>query len=388
MVRYFQLIKQVLSSVNRLLPKYEKVIVTSSTGIEANAVEIAKYLAQNSTLQVRFAAEAKFFPYLPKLLPEGRIKFVRRRSIYFYYQLLSSKYIFGTHEIFLTRLSKRQIYTNVWHGVGHKNIKKLRNEKGLNTPATFTVATSEMTRQMFARAFGVSPNSVFISGYPRNDLLLQLQQSKEWININLKETLSGYEKILIWLPTFRKHKNGWVETRGEDINNPFQVRDFDVRRFNNLLREKNALCIVKPHYFSNSEFKNKGLDQILFIDDEWLVSRGITLYHLLPYTDILITDFSSVMIDYTLLNKQVICFSTDFETYKSDGGFYFKEVETMLPTKLLKSQEDFFKHLELVLNAEVDPYEDKRNRIKDLYFKYQDDQSTKRIISHVFGDNL
>src|SRR6476619_8350307 len=99
----------------------------------------------------------------------------------------------------------------------------------------------------------------------------------------------------------------------------------------------------------------------------------------------LISDVSSVIIDYLLLDQPVICFSSDFEEYKKTRGFYFDNMEDWLPGRLICNQTDFFNYLKLLLTTGKDPDEQKRMKLKDAFFTFKDAKSTERLIKHVFN---
>src|SRR5699024_8888163 len=177
----------------------------------------------------------------------------------------------------------------------------------------------------------------------------------------------NYEKIIIWLPTYRKdyYSN---QDDGEDLNNPFQIKDFDIAKFERELKSQNALCLVKPHPRAIQNYDYK-FENIKIINDNWLLKKGITLYHLLALADILVSDFSSVIIDFLLMDKPIICFNTDFEEYKQNRGFSFDNIEEMLPSPIIQDQESFFNYLNMIFE-ENDPSEEKRLYLKKQYFKY------------------
>src|SRR5699024_9636690 len=117
---------------------------------------------------------------------------------------------------------------------------------------------------------------------------------KKRLRSEIKGNLNRYKKIFIWLPTWRK--SFIVPAHSDDgqyVDNVFQVKDFDAEEFNSILKDKNSLCIIKPHPYSNSQQINSEFSNILIIDDKWLWEQGITLYHLVGCTDVLISDVSS-----------------------------------------------------------------------------------------------
>lgn len=94
----------------------------------------------------------------------------------------------------------------------------------------------------------------------------------------------------MWLPTFRRIDKIY---RGKNlkIHNAFNIPDFDVKKFNDILESQNTLYLLKSHYLYLDSLGDENHSHIKIIDDEWLLDRKITLYHLLACTDILITDY-------------------------------------------------------------------------------------------------
>ncbi len=76
--------------------------------------------------------------------------------------------------------------------------------------------------------------------------------------------------------------------------------------------------------------------------------------------------------------------SSDFEKYKQDRGFVFDNLEEWMPTKILKTQEEFFEHLEPILETGKDNFKDKRKQLREKFFTHQDDQSAKRLAEFLF----
>ncbi len=380
--------RSIFRLLNKLLPKLGRIVVLGSENAESNAVEMANSLAIHVNDKVFFIVPKNLKPYFKQLLNRN-VRLTTRNSIIYYYLYLTAKYVFSTHGGSpLIGSSKRQKEINIWHGVLYKNIRMLRGKGEEGIHADITVGTSPLSQKMFSEAFGVRESSVFISGYPRNDLMLRAQKDKKAIISTLRPDLRSYNKILFWMPTYRRVP-GQAESNwrfGLELTNPFQVRDFDVERFNDLLKAQNTLCLLKPHYFYVSDKNVKKYSNILMIDDEWILKQGITLYHLLGCVDILISDFSSVIIDYILTDRPVVCFCSDLEEYKQRQGLYFEDFEQWLPTKLIQDQEAFFQFLYLLLTSETDPFKEKRMQLKKEFFTYHDDRSAERLIKHIFGD--
>lgn len=369
-----------------LIPKKEQVIIDGGQNADANAIELANYIASHYKLPVYYYMSPFFEPYAKDLLLPV-VKRFGKSSKSKIWIALRTKYRISTHGL-PEKSFKNQVFVNLWHGVGHK--KGAKDQENV-TKATMTVATSKMSKKMFAENFSVPVDSVFITGYPRNDLMLRMKNHRKEILSKLKPDLTKFEKIIIWLPTYRTGGDFKFsyDTNKIQFSDFFQYENFDVIRFNELLKRNNSLCIMKPHpIYKIENFDGKELSHILTVDDQWLYSQGITLYHLLACTDALITDFSSVMTDYTLLEKPVLLFTNGFEDYKNNEGFFFEDVENYFPSDLIEDQNLFFETLDKILKTGEDPNLDKRIRIRDLYFDFADDRSSERLCKFVLNQKL
>lgn len=364
-------------------PKKKKALILDSVKLDDNALEMANYLAQNYDFEVGIMLPKNQLKSLEnkKMFIHSSIKFyelldLKSFSWKSFKALLSPKYIFFSHSFYYGKFIKKQKLINIWHGVGHKKIHKARNESN-GVPADYTIATSEMTQKMFAELFNVPKQSVLSAGLPRNDMMLRTQALSSVLKENLPEEIKGYSKLIIWMPTYRRKDN--VNTSAvNDVEDVFGIKDFDIEKFNYILKQNNALCLVKTHYFVTTK-NTIEQSNIQLINDDWLLKRNLLLYQFLACTDALITDYSSVMIDYSLLNNPIFCIAEDLEEYKKTQGLYFDDYENWVPTKLFENSEDFFTAFEEFLSEGKDDYIEQRQKIKDVYFEFQDENSAKRI---------
>ena len=378
---------KILSALNEMLPKYNRVLIMGFPNVESSAIATANYIASHYDIPVSYVVSKKrqddprglLLPGVKVIPKNGSLK----AQWSFMWQLFTTKYLFLTHGIYLSSFSKRQVVTNIWHGILYKKIGILLGGRGI--PAHVTVGTSPLTRKMFSEAFGVPEARVFVSGYPRNDHLLDGKAHKTGIREKVDLGLRHYKKVLIWMPTFRQNINKVSWHDGIESGNPFYIANFDVVRFNEILRESNSFCLVKPHPMAIKYAATDNLSHMAFIDDQWISDRGVTLYQLVGSTDILISDVSSVVIDYLLLDQPILCVSTDFETYKKNRGFYFEAIEEWLPGPLLRNEEMLFEALENVLKSGGDEYEAKRKTLKERFFTHHDAKSTERLVEYVFN---
>lgn len=376
-----KLIFNLQKALNNRLKKKQQVLICEPWNIESNCVEVANYIAKHYAFPVYYAVPERLMQHASKLVSQ-KVQVIKVDSLRFKFVFLTSKYIFAAHWKFPKYFTKAQTIVNLWHGVGHKKIALLRGKPGLF--ADFTVVTSKLTQQAFTEFFGNPLNTSLITGYPRNDMMLRAQKEQSALKKSIQGNLDRYDKIMIWLPTFRTDTLASHGTDGRATDNVFQVEGFDVGRFNDLLLKFNTLCIVKPHPLDVQRADDHGHSNVMIINDEWLWMQGLTIYHLTACTDLLVSDISSIMIDYLLLDKPVICFSADFDEYEQSRGFYFEDIENWIPSKVVRDQTEFISYLEKMLSSGHDPSEAKRKELKQAFFKYQDEFSTERLLSRIF----
>lgn len=376
------LIRIILALLNKLIPKFNSILLIGNNAIESNTVALARYLSKNNEKTVFLVISKQYKKIAMEILPP-EIRMVQKSGIEYAYRLITSKYVFFTFGNPLPFHSKRQKVTNIWHGIPFKTIGLLNGEKPKH--AHLTVATSDIIKNIFTKAFGVTENSVIITGYPRNDILIKANRNKEVTRRKLGHGYTHFEEYFIWMPTYREKKNIENYRDGKVYNNPFNLRDFNAEKFNKVLKDLNAVCFIKPHPSAVLHPLQKEYSNLIFIDDKWISSKKITLYDLVGCTDCLISDFSSIMADYLLLDQPVLCVSDDLEEYRKRRGFCFENIEEWLPAEIISNQEIFYQTIkDLVINRKDNNHE-RRLRLKALLFEDFDEKSSERLIDYVFS---
>ena len=163
----------------------------------------------------------------------------------------------------------------------------------VNEPSMI-LALSKETQDIFAQAFRTSKEKVLITGYPRNDILLQHVSKKA------KEFKT---KKVIYMPTFRGSVNSDFDL--------FLQYGFDVDKLDIFLSKENMQLDIKLHPFNQPSpelLKKLELSKnIFFLDHD-------AIYEIISEYDILITDYSSIYFDYLLLDRPIVFAPFDKET--------------------------------------------------------------------------
>ena len=313
------------------------------------------------------------------LRPNTRL--VKRGGFLDVYFSVTSRYLFLTHGYFLQHIPPNQVSINLWHGIPLKAIGKTAGLEGRKD--TYMVATADISREAFAQAFGMPKNRIIVTGQARTDRMLVVNRKTIWDRAF--PGLPEPRKIFLWLPTYRKPKFFPNRIDGDLYGNAFNCSDFSAQMFNAMLKQNNAFCFVKPHPLAAPQ-DQANYSNILFIDEIWLESRGLSLYQLVGATDCLISDVSSVIADFMLLDRPIILLFEDIEAYQSNRGFTFNPIKDFLPANVAQNFEQFLAELASVL-AGNDPYAARRSKLKCLFFDHFDNGAADRILDQVMiGD--
>lgn len=248
----------------------------------------------------------------------SNVKIVKYGSIK-YLKALSTSRIICTNYRMTMDFKKRnsQTYIQTWHSsLRLKKIERdasdtlskdyIRMAKHDSAQTDYVIAGCGNSRNTFETSFWYS-GRILEYGTPRNDLLIHSPQGK--IN-SIKDLLNIpiEKKIILYAPTFRKDKS--LKPYQLDFNNVCKLLS---NRFGG---EWIVLLRLHPHLINEHLFC--GIDNMLD------VTNFNDIQELLLISDILVTDYSSLMFDFAISYKPVFLFATDIAEYsKHDRSFYF-----------------------------------------------------------------
>lgn len=293
------------------------------------------------------------------------------------YYLARSKYIFLDDNFLPMAYMNLNPETNVfqlWHASGAFKKFGLSNvndpnlieiEQKISEKLDYIIVSSENVIPYYAEAFGVENSKVLPLGVPRTDFYFKenVNENKELIRKRLETKYPEIKgkKLVLYAPTFRDDSDS-----DRDILN-----HFDMDLFNDQL--KNEYCLLVRLHPNLNHVNNSGCN---FID----VTSFNDEKELLLISDILITDYSSIMIEYALLNKPMIFYPYDYEYYKDlERGFYF-EYEKFVPGPIAFNTEAIIK---IIKNNQ---YKLDINEFLNFEFDHFDGKSTKRVVSLIINN--
>ena len=223
----------------------------------------------------------------------------------------------------------------------------------------YCLVSSKHIAKHYAEAFGMNVDRVIATGVPRTDIFFDEAYKRE---IRAK-IFSAYpmlkdKKVILFAPTFR----GSSKKEGNYPHYRFDYKKI-FERFGDEYR-----IIIKHHPHVNNK---------LVIEDEYKdrvidLSKNEELNELLFVTDILITDYSSVIFEAALLDIPMLFFAFDLDEYISSRGFYCEYI-SFIPGKLVENMDEILAAL-LVGDFEAD----KIIEFKQDFFDDLDGKSGKR----------
>ncbi|MCW6010693.1 bifunctional glycosyltransferase family 2 protein/CDP-glycerol:glycerophosphate glycerophosphotransferase [Micromonospora sp. CPCC 205371] len=172
----------------------------------------------------------------------------------------------------------------------------------------FSVTANTFTTQMWERAYPCDYQTLE-TGYPRNDRLVKATPD-EVAQLRRKLGIAPGEKVVLYAPTHREHRPGYAP--------PFDVDEF-VEAMG-----PNTRLLVRSHYFRDRQggaFAAGGRERVQDM------SAYPSVEELYLVSDVLVTDYSSVMFDYGVLDRPIVIYAPDWLQYKLVRGVYFDVTE-------------------------------------------------------------
>ena len=307
-----------------------------------------------------------------------KVAVVPKRSWRGVWAFLTSRYVFTTHQCYTSWFPRNVVSVNVWHGMPIKRIGWM-SRKQVNRPhSKFELATSEFWGPIVQRC--MRPwGGVLVNGLPRCDRFAAC--GREEVCRRLGGAAATCRKLVIWLPTYRQTVRGDPEADGRDYRNEAQMPGFDPAAFEKWLAERNMVCVIKPHPLGPRPRLRKD-GHLRILDDAALGKCGLTLYELLGGSDALLTDVSSVYVDYLLLNRPVVHTFADREAYSASRGFTFDWTEDYFAGPAVDTMAGVQGALEDVL-AGQDTHAAQRARLRNLFHANPDVPATRSLLAQL-----
>lgn len=308
------------------------------------------------------------------------IRFSRLYSIGGIWAYLRAGCVFYTHgALFNYAPPKRKLVVNLWHGMPIKKI--WRGVPGSELPmSTFLISTSPFFSDVLMRASGFGSDRLLTTGLPRNDFLTNARPA----SAKIVEDLRGQaDRLIFFLPTYRNSARGLKTQDGTETNTILGLSEPDAQRLHAWLAANRCKLIVKPHPMSINAGKAFAADQHwAMVDEEALFDKGIGLYELLGQADLLVTDVSSVCVDFLVTERPQILYFPDLERYTTTRGLLLHPLEDYAPGPIAQNFSELQSALDMWISGK-DPWRERRRKLRELMIPASPRSAANMVLSAV-----
>ncbi|MGB6307481.1 MAG: CDP-glycerol glycerophosphotransferase family protein [Steroidobacteraceae bacterium] len=308
------------------------------------------------------------------------IRFSRLYSLRGIWAYLRAGCVFYTHgALFNYAPPKRKLVVNLWHGMPVKKI--WRGVPGSELPmSTFLVSTSVFFSDVLMKASGFGPERLLATGLPRNDFLTAVRPESVEIVARLR---GEAERLIFFLPTYRNSARGFKTQDGTETHSILGLTADDAAQLHSWLKENRCKLIVKPHPMSINAGKKFADDaQWAMIDEQALFNEGLGLYELLAQADLLVTDVSSVYVDFLITERPQILYFPDLERYEKTRGLMLHPLKDYAPGPIAQDFAELRASLDRWASGE-DSWRERRRRLRDLMVPASPQPAAESILAAV-----
>ena len=308
-------------------------------------------------------------------LINGKGKTVRRNSLKYHFYMATAKY-FVNNVNFMDSYEKRkgQIEIQTMHGTPLKTLgldvpgeinSEAQREKFLRrcNRWDYLIVQSKEAERITSSCFAYK-KQFLRTGYPRNDILFTLNTQEGISAIKQELNIPVDKKVILYAPTWRKRNK------------------FDMMLDINDMKEKLGdayVLLLRIHPYALAGFDNDILDEFVYN-----VSSYPSIEKLYVISDLLITDYSSAMFDYAILNRPILFFTYDLESYRDNLRGFNIDLETEAPGPLYACSEDVVNAIANIASTS-EKYNNALQTFRKKYCEYETGHACEKIMKEVFG---
>lgn len=375
------LLKKILSIVTKYLKLSNTIVIEGHNDFDSNAGAFYDYLIDNhynDKYKIVWLLKNK----RPNNLPSNvKGYYLNKPSIMKNYYLCTAKYILTCNDaIGSIRSNQKSIYLT--HGP--VSLKSFKGKEDIPSDVNYILMPSEYLEDILRDMHGISNSETpktKILGYPSHDLLYR--DNNELKKITNRE----FQKVILWMPTFRKLKssNRNDSSVEQKLGVPI-IDDLDTYdKLNEKLREKDALLIIKIHPMQDmSTVKIGDKSNIIVLTGKSVKELDVDNYRLMSNVDALISDYSSAAYDFLHCDKPIGYTMDDLKSYKL--GLIVDNPDVLIGGPKIYNIKEFLNFIDSVLDNK-DEYKGKRHQIFNNIFKYHDGNSSERLAKFLKLDN-
>jgi CDP-glycerol glycerophosphotransferase (TagB/SpsB family) len=295
------------------------------------------------------------------------------------YHLATSKYVIVDNYygfLAVTNFKPEVECVQLWHASGA--IKKFgledssvqfrtkrAQERFLKVYSRFhkVIVGSDTMAQYFMNAFGVKGENILRTGIPRTDFFYNQNEKERIFNqITKQNELLWNKKVILYAPTYRD----------QELDRFKLAMNLD-RMYAELSGEYVLVLRLHPAIKNVEDYNKKYPDFVLNYS-----SSEYDINELLIVSDILITDYSSILYEFSLLKKPMIFYAYDLDDYQAGRGLW-EDYEQLVPGPVAKTTEEIIRAIQQN-EFDIDEIEEFSHR----WNKYSRGHSSENLVSYLF----
>lgn len=285
---------------------------------------------------------------------------VKLDSLQYFLVALKAKYWIASVNIERGLHFKKRdtIFLNTWHGPAINkmgNGVKSRNDFDCSNVDIFCYS-GEYERSILIEDMNVRDKSLFPSGLPKNDVLFHPDHERICA-VRHHYKIDDCKKIILYAPTWRDSAN---LTADYSFKPPISWEKWKTALQNDYV------MLVRMHPNTTYFITENGAD--FFID----CSDYPDVNDLLMAADALISDYSSIILDYCVLDRPIFCYGYDYDEYCEKRGFYY-DLEKELPNGVARTEDEL---LEQIVSIDHEEQSRKTKEFHSAYIEYGGNATT------------
>lgn len=278
---------------------------------------------------------------------------------------------------------KSQIFIQTWHGTP---LKKLANDQtvisipevtleeylyGFNKETSrwdYLLSPSKTATSRFKTAFNLPESHILTLGYPRNDDLINYNNSIHIKQLKEKHNVPFNKKVILYAPT-------WRDNDRVDIGQYNFKLKLDLDYFEENLSD-DYILIIRAHYLVSNALNLESYNSV------YDLSKAEDINELFLISDILITDYSSVYFDFANLERPILFFAYDKESYANDIRGFYVPYESDLPGPIFSNSHKLFSFIKNE-NYQAIPNSQQYKQFNKVYNELDDGKATSRVVDRI-----
>lgn len=367
------------------------IVFMSQPDFACNCHALWKYIKQNTDYETAWII--KKIEYY-QILQERGIKCAVYDTVEAN-EIISRADILIANSYTFLNINKRedQLLVNLWHGSGVKahdyydhnlNPRHMIKLKNYFDKVDLMCVHSLDDRFKLAAMLNFDLRKVYVTGQARLDCVVK-SDGKIILKKIFGEKILQYDHLIFFAPSYRSNMSCHAGKIFSD--NIFRLDDFDNNVLDEFLKKHNAAIIYKLHPIEQTAFAGRNFnmsEHCYEMTDSILFEQDVRYDEILNSFDVMVSDYSSIVYDYLLLNRPIVYLLPDFEEYKNSKGFVFNNISLYMPGEKAYDFENLLKALaEAFVNP--DKYADLRNNVIMNRFDYTDDRSAERCFKQIMG---